>query len=150
MSEHRAAIRWTRTSADFTYESYNRAHELTFEGGLTVPASSAPEFRGDKDRLDPESAFVSALSSCHMLTFLALAARKRRSLESYEDDAVGYLEKNARGKLVMSRVILRPRVVWSKDTDVPAEEIVMMHRLAHAECFIANSVTTEVSVELQD
>jgi organic hydroperoxide reductase OsmC/OhrA len=150
MSEHRATVRWTRTSADFTYETYNRAHELEFDEGLRVPASSAPEFRGDKERLDPESAFVSALSSCHMLTFLALAARRRHTLEFYQDNAVGFLEKNSAGKRAMTRVILRPKIVWSEDTTVSNDEVEMMHRLAHAECFIANSVTTEVSVEMQD
>jgi len=150
MSEHRARIRWTRTSADFKYETYNRAHEIDFGGSVAVPASSAPEFRGDADRLDPERALVSALSSCHMLTFLALAARKRLSLESYDDEAVGYLEKNEKGKLAVTRVILRPRIVWSDSIVVTEDDLASMHRLAHAECFVANSVKTEISVELRD
>ena len=149
MSEHRAQIRWMRSSPQFTYETYNRAHELRFEKGLVVPGSSAPEFRGEPGRLDPESAFVSALSACHMLSFLAIAARKRLSLESYEDDAVGYLEKGGSGKLSVTRVLLRPKLVWSDDAAVSRDDVLKMHALAHSECFIANSVKTEISVEPQ-
>src|SRR3984957_2832881 len=99
MSVHRAAVRWKRTSADFTYDSYNRAHDVMFkEGVIVLPASSAPAFKGDADRVDPEEAFVASLSSCHMLTFLAICARKRLVVESYEDDASGTLEKGADGK----------------------------------------------------
>ena len=105
MSEHHAAIRWTRQSADFTYDSYNRAHEFVFKGGqIVVPASAAPDFRGNAERVDPEEAFVASLSSCHMLTFPAICARKRLTVESYEDEAVGYLEKSETGRLWMARV----------------------------------------------
>src|SRR5215467_8172024 len=110
MSEHHASVNWKRTSADFTYDTYNRAHEVRFKGGaIVLPSSSAPAFRGDAERVDPEEAFVAALSSCHMLSFLAICARKRLTVESYEDDAVGFLEKRADGKLWMARVTLNPR-----------------------------------------
>src|SRR5688500_9156474 len=99
MSEHTASVRWRRSSAEFTYESYNRAHEWHFDGGVSVPASAAPAYRGDVERVDPEEAFVAALSSCHILTFLAVAARKRFVVESYEDDAVGTMSKNEAGRL---------------------------------------------------
>jgi organic hydroperoxide reductase OsmC/OhrA len=144
--EHRATIAWRRKSADFTYESYNRAHEWRFHA-VTVPASSAPEFRGEAERVNPEEAFVASLSSCHMLTFLALAARRSLSIDSYSDDAVGYLEKDANGRLVMRRVVLRPRVAWSDGVAVPDEEVEAMHHLAHEHCFIAGSVKTAVTVE---
>ena len=111
--EHRATVNWRRESADFTYDSYNRAHDWRFHA-VSVPASSAPEFRGDAARVNPEEAFVASLSSCHMLTFLALAARRKLSLETYSDEAVGYLEKDAAGRLVMSRVILRPKIAWRR------------------------------------
>src|SRR5262245_18643631 len=112
MLEHHATLVWTRTSKDFAYETYNRDHELRFHE-VTVPASAAPAYRGDASRVNPEEAFIAALSSCHMLTFLAIAARKRLSLDSYRDDAVGHLEKNGQGKLAVTRVILRPKIVWS-------------------------------------
>jgi organic hydroperoxide reductase OsmC/OhrA len=147
MSEHHAGVRWTRTSTDFTYDSYNRAHEVTFKGGaVRYPASSAPEFRGDAERVDPEEAFVASLSACHMLTFLAICARKRLTVDSYEDDAIGYMEKGANGKLWVSRVVLNPRIKFAPGTWPGAQQIVEIHHLSHDECFIANSVKTDVSV----
>ena len=148
MSEHRAGLRWQRTSSDFTYESYNRAHDVLFkDGAIVLPSSSAPEFRGDAERVDPEEAYVASLCGCHMLTFLAICARKRLVLDSYEDDASGWLEKNDSGKLWMTRVVLRPRVRFADGTDVSESQLTMLHHQAHADCFIANSVKTEVSVE---
>jgi len=146
MSEHRASIAWTRTSADFTYDSYNRAHEVRFkDGAIVLPSSAAPAFKGDADRVDPEEAFVAALSSCHMLTLLAVCARKRIVVDSYDDDASGYLEKGENGKLWIARAILRPRITFG--TPVDAAVLDQIHHQAHAECFIANSVKTEISVE---
>jgi len=145
MSEHHATIEWRRTSADFTYAAYNRAHEWRFTAA-TVPASATKEYRGDESRVNPEEAFVAALSACHMLTFLAVAAKKKLSLDTYEDEAVGVLEKNAAGKLAITRVTLRPRTVWSPGVTVSAEELAKMHHDAHEGCFVASSVKTEVTV----
>lgn len=147
MSEHRASLRWRRGEAAFTYETYTRDHVWRFPGGVEVPASSAPEFRGNAARVDPEAALVAALSSCHMLTFLAIAARKRIVVESYDDDAVGVLEKNADGKLAVTRVVLRPKVVFGEGASVSKEDLERLHHRSHEECFIANSVKTEVTVE---
>ena len=148
MSEHHATIRWRRTSSDFTYDSYNRAHEMRFKNGdIIVPASSAPAFKGDADRVDPEEAYVASLSSCHMLTFLAICARRRLSVDSYEDDAVGHLSKAANGKLWMSHVTLRPRVKFGVGTTVDAATLAEIHHKSHEECFIASSVKTDVTVE---
>lgn len=145
MSEHRVNVTWERTTDDFTYESYSRSHTWRFEGGVEVPASAAPAFRGDPSRVDPEAAFVAALSSCHMLTFLAIAARKRLVVDGYRDEAVGYLEKDERGKLAMTRVILRPEVTFREPP--PPEVVERMHHTSHEECFIASSVKTDVRVE---
>jgi len=145
MSEHRVTVAWERTTEDFSYEAYSRNHLWRFEGGVEVPASAAPAFLGEGERVDPEEAFVAALSSCHMLTFLAIAARKRLVVDGYRDAAVGFLEKNAAGKLAITRVVLRPEVSFREP---PPETVVeRMHHTAHAECFIASSVTTEVRVE---
>lgn len=146
MSEHRVHVSWERGGVDFGYESYPRAHRWRFEGGVEVPASAAPAFHGNPERVDPEAAFVAALSSCHMLTFLAVASRKRLVVDAYEDEAVGFLAKNEAGKLAMTRVVLRPRVVFAGAA--PAAEVVAdLHERAHRECFIANSVRTDVAVE---
>jgi organic hydroperoxide reductase OsmC/OhrA len=148
MSEHHAGVRWKRTSADFLYDNYNRAHDVVFKhGAITLPSSSAPAFKGDADRVDPEEAFVSALSSCHMLSLLAICARKRLSVDSYEDDAVGFLEKGENRRLQITRVILRPKIRFTSGTIVNSDLLTQIHHHAHEECFIANSVMTHVTVE---
>jgi len=148
MSEHRATIDWQRSSADFTYMTYNRAHDWRFTTA-TVAASATKEYRGDESRVNPEEALVASLSSCHMLTFLAVAAKRKLSLDAYRDEAVGVLEKNAEGKLAITRVVLRPQIKWSPGVTVSAADLEKMHHDAHVGCFIANSVKTEVVVEPQ-
>jgi organic hydroperoxide reductase OsmC/OhrA len=149
MSEHRATIHWKRESPHFTYETYNRAH--TWEVGTTrVPASAAPEFRGSEERVDPERAFVASIAACHMLTFLAIAAKKRFTVDAYTDAAVGILEKNADGKLAMTKVSLRPRVTFGGPNVPSHEERAKLHESAHRNCFIANSVLTAVTVDEQE
>ncbi len=148
MAAHRAGVRWQRTSPDFTYDSYNRAHEILFKDGrVRVAASAAPAFRGDAERVDPEEAFVASLASCHMLSLLAICARKRIVVDSYEDDAEGHLEKGEGGKMWVTRVTLRPRVRFASAVD--AAVLNELHHRAHEECFIANSVKTTVTVEAQ-
>ena len=150
MSEHHASVVWKRTSADFTYDTYNRTHEVRFkDGAIVLPSSSAPAFKGDAGFVDPEEAFVGSLSSCHMLTFLAICARKRLTVEIYEDDAVGYLEKGEGGKLWMARATLRPRVRFAAGAQVDEQALAEIHHKSHQECFIANSVKTDVAVEPQ-
>jgi organic hydroperoxide reductase OsmC/OhrA len=147
MSEHRCAVAWVRETPGFGYEEYDRTHTWTFSGGAALEVSAAPEFHGRADLPDPEEALVGALASCHMLTFLAVAARKRLVVDAYEDEAEGVLEKNEDGKLAMTRVCLRPRVVFGGENQPDAAALLKMHDVAHRECFIANSVRTEVSVE---
>lgn len=146
MSEHKATILWKRSSVDFRYENYNRNHEWTFEGGARIAASAAPAYRGDPLLVDPEEAFVASLSSCHMLTFLALASRKGFVMETYEDHAVGTLAKNDQGKLAVTHVVLQPRIEFSGEKQPTADEIQHLHHDAHEQCFIANSVLTTIEV----
>jgi organic hydroperoxide reductase OsmC/OhrA len=146
MSEHEARILWRRTTESFAYDDYNRRHVWRFDGGVETPGSAAPGYRGDPDCVDPEEAFVAALSSCHMLTFLAIAAKKKLTVDAYEDHAVGRMEKNAKGRLAITHVELRPRVTFAPGVSVDAETLEKLHHDAHEHCFIANSVTTEVVV----
>ena len=146
MSEHKANIKWTRDGADFGYKNYSRDHIWRFDNGVEVPGSAAPAYLGNPQRVDPEAAFVAALSSCHMLTFLALASNKRFVVDSYEDNAVGHLEKNANGKLAITRVELHPKISYSGDKQPTQTDLDWLHDKAHRECFIANSVTTETKV----
>ncbi len=148
MSEHHATIAWQRTSPDFTYPTYNRAHDWNFTA-VTVPASAAKQYRGESERVNPEEALVASLSSCHMLVFLALAAKHKLVLDSYDDKAVGVLEKNPEGRLAVTRVTLRPRIVWVDGVTVTDDRLAKLHHEAHEGCFIANSVKTVVTVEPQ-
>ena len=147
MSEHKVGLEWKRESERFTYDAYNRDHVLTFEGGASVRASAAPAYRGNPALVNPEDALVAALSSCHMLTFLAVAAKKRFIVDRYTDHAVGVLEKNPNGKVAVTRVVLHPRIEFSGPTLPTPKELAELHEQAHGGCFIANSVTTEVTVE---
>jgi organic hydroperoxide reductase OsmC/OhrA len=145
MSEYKATIRWTRKTPDFTYDTYDRTHEVQYGGGSAQALSSAPEFKGAAALTNPEELLVAALSSCHMLTFLAIAAKKRLVVNAYEDAAVGTMSKNAKGKLFVSSVVLRPKVTFTAQVDAATLE--QLHHKAHEECFIANSVLTEVRIE---
>lgn len=146
MPEHRARIEWRHTGGDFGYETYSRDHTWVFPNGTVVEASSAPAFLGSQARVDPEEAFVAAVSSCHMLTFLAVAARKRLVVASYVDEAVGRLDKNGSGKLAVTEVDLRPRVIFAGELQPPPQAIAKLHEVAHRECFIANSVHTSIRI----
>jgi len=143
MAEHHIKLHWEKGAAPFIYDAYPRNHAIAFKNCQeTVVVSSAPAYRGDAAKADPEDLLVAAPSSCHMLSFLAIACKKKLTVNSYEDNAVGFLENDG-GKLWITRVILRPRVAI--DTD--AETLAHIHHLAHEACFIANSVKTQVSVE---
>ncbi len=147
MSEHKVTVAWKRETADFSYERYNRDHNWTFDAGITVRASAAPAYLGGTDCVDPEEAFVASLSSCHMLTFLAIACKKQLVIDSYQDEAVGILAKDSAGRLAMTKVSLRPKVQFSGEKIPTTAEIAKLHEQAHHACFIANSVKTEVVVE---
>jgi len=146
MSEHHAKISWQRHSVSFEYDTYHRDHTWAFRGGVEIPASAAPEYLGTDTRVDPEEAFVAALSSCHMLTFLAIAAKRKIVVDSYIDDAVGYLDKNDDGELCVTRVLLRPAIVFEPGSEPTPEVLGKLHHSAHQHCFIANSVKTVVEV----
>ena len=146
MSEHRAYVRWNRRSPDFVYETYDRTHSIRFEGGIECEGSAAPEFMGKKECVNPEELLAAALSSCHMLTFLGIAAKKRFVVDSYTDRAVGVMAPNEKGKLFVSKVTLDPEIVFSGEKIPTPEQVADMHHLAHKECFIANSVLTEIVV----
>ena len=152
MSTYTATVRWTRDpSTDFARGQYSRAHEWVFDGGAVVPASPSPHVVpapwSDQAGVDPEEAFVASLSSCHMLFFVDFARRAGFVVDSYVDEAEGLLDKREDGKIWMSRVMLRPRVAFSGHNPPTPEEISDLHHRAHEACFIANSVTTEVTVE---
>jgi len=142
---------WQRNDGDFLGNRYSRRHLLRFDGGLEVPGSSSPHVvplpMSDPSALDPEEAFVSSLSSCHMLWFLSIAAKNKFCVDRYFDIASGVMEKNADGKMAMTVVTLRPDVVFSGERQPDREALAQLHHDAHEACFIANSVKTEVRCE---
>jgi len=146
MSEHRIALHWNRATPDFDLKSYNREHAVTFKNGQALPMSAAPAYKGSPACVDPEEALVASLASCHMLTFLAVAAGRKFTIDSYQDDAVGVLEKNAEGKLAITRVTLTPTIRFAEPAPT-ADDLHEMHEKAHANCFIANSVKTIVTIQ---
>jgi organic hydroperoxide reductase OsmC/OhrA len=149
MSEHIVTVNWQRDTPDFAYETYSRDHDWTFDSGVTVRASATPAYLGNEQCIDPEEAFVASLSSCHMLTFLAIAAKKHFVVDQYADRAVGVLGKDAAGHLAMVTVTLRPRVTFSGDKVPSPVEQRQLHDQSHLACFIANSVKTDVRVEAE-
>jgi organic hydroperoxide reductase OsmC/OhrA len=146
-----AQVVWQRGGQEFTGNRYSRRHRIRFDGGAELLGSSSPhvvpEPQSDPAGVDPEEAFVASLSSCHMLWFLSLAARQGFCVDSYTDNAQGQMARNAAGKMAMTQVTLRPEVVFSGDKRPTREQIGELHHRAHEECFIANSVTTEVRCE---
>jgi organic hydroperoxide reductase OsmC/OhrA len=145
MSEHRILLKWALGENAFGYLTYPRNHEIAFKDGaarLTVSAAAA--YKGDATKPDPEDLLVAALSSCHMLSFLALATKKKLNVESYEDEATGFLENDG-GRPWIAKVILRPKVTFTTVPDAAA--LTELHDSAHRACFIANSVKTAISVE---
>ena len=112
-----------------------------------MTASAAAAYLGDPKNVNPEEAYVASLSSCHMLTFLAIACKQKFVLDEYVDEAVGHMEKNAEGRLAITKVTLKPKLKWGGDKQPTAEELEKIHHAAHENCFIANSVKTEVTVE---
>lgn len=148
MHIYTAQVLWNRGDQPFIDNRYSRRHLMKFDGGLEVPGSSSPHVVrvpfSDPSALDPEEAFVASLSSCHMLWFLGIAAERKFRVDTYVDNAEGVMEKNAKGKHVVSTVTLRPETHFSGDRVPTNEQILSMHHQAHEECFIANSVLTTV------
>lgn len=151
MADYHATIRWQRGSEAFADRRYSRRHTMHFDGGAVVPGSSSPHAVrvpfSDPSAVDPEEAFVASLSSCHMLWFLDIACRAGWIVDDYRDDAVGTMAKDERGRMAITVVTLRPAVRFGGDKRPDAAEIARLHHAAHEECFIANSVRSEVRCE---
>lgn len=153
MHKYEARISWSRNGAKFTDNRYSRGHEWSFDGGMKVPASASPAVVrapfSVAEAIDPEEALVAAASSCHMLSFLYLAAKQGFVVESYVDEAFGVMKKNEKGKLAISRITLRPKIQISGGKQPSSAELSELHHKAHEECYIANSIKSEVVVEAQ-
>ena len=152
MSTHTANISWERGDAVFTDNEYSRAHTWTFDGGTSVAASPSPDVvpvpQSDPANVDPEEAFVASLASCHMLFFLAIAAKRGFVVDSYIDEASGIMGKDSDGRVAITHVTLRPNATYSGDKIPTVEQLRKMHHRSHDLCFIANSVKTEITTNI--
>lgn len=152
MSEHKATLHWQQSDGKFREGKFSRDHTWTFDGGVTVPASASPLAvrvpLSNPDCVDPEEAFVASIASCHMLTFLYLAQKRGYDIESYDDQAVGVMTKNAQRISWVSSVELSPRIQFRGDRVPSRQELEALHADAHHECFIANSVKSEIRVNI--
>ncbi len=147
MSEHKVYVSWKNDGEDFSYKTYDRSHMWKFEGGTLIEASAAPDYLGNATLVNPEETFAASLASCHMLTFLAIASMKKYMVATYEDNAVAILGKNEKLKVAVTTVYLRPNIIFKGDNIPDRTTIDEMHHRAHQECFISNSVLTEIIVE---
>ena len=153
MSEYTAQVSWSRAEDEkYLDNKYSRAHEWHFDGGITIPASSSPHIvpipYSVEKNVDPEEAFVAALSSCHMLFFLSIAAKHSFIVDRYIDNAIGVMAKNAEGQLAMTKAILSPVIAFSGENQPSQKQIEIMHHDSHQQCFIANSVKTDITIKV--
>ena len=153
MSKYTAKIAWKRQPQEaFTDNKYSRGHTWTFDGGAVIAASSAPSIvpapYSVEANVDPEEAFIASLSSCHMLFFLAIAGNRGFVIDEYIDNPVGIMEKDVAGKISMTKVTLRPQVTFGGDKKPTLEKLERMHDQSHEQCFVANSVKSEVVTEI--
>jgi organic hydroperoxide reductase OsmC/OhrA len=147
MAEHKIKVFWQRNTADFDYKTFDRTHTWHFSGGQSVQGSSAPAYYGKPELANPEEGLIASLSSCQMLTFLSIAALKGYIVDSYQDEATGVLGKNAHGKTMIKRITLRPKVIFSGARIPNAESLAELHNKAKENCFVSNSLLTEVVLE---
>lgn len=152
MSEYFATVSWQRNGQNFLNGKYSRGHVWKFDGGAEIPASPSPHVvpapMSVEEYVDPEEAFVASLSSCHMLFFLHLAGREKFVVDEYIDEAVGTMAKNEEGRMAMTRVTLRPKILFAEDAKPDREQLENLHHKAHELCFIANSVKSEIVTEI--
>lgn len=153
MSSHKATISWSLVTGDFAKGTYGRAHQWEFDGGTVCQASASPFVVpapfSNPEGVDPEEALVAAIASCHMLWFLDVARRAGYVVASYQDQAIGKMQTNEKGKLWLSQVNLSPIISWIGEPPLP-ETLETLHHEAHEHCYIANSVKTRIKVHSAD
>lgn len=147
MSHYSIGLIWRRATPDFEVKTFNRNHLWRLSGGQIVQGSAAPEYSGDVNMSNPEEALLAALSSCHMLTFLSIAALRKQIVDHYEDEPVAELGKNEKGKMMVAKIILRPKATFNSAPIPDAEVVQALHRKAKENCFIGNSLLSQIILE---
>ena len=148
MSELLVNISWSLSGGDFTPGNYSTNHKVVINNKISIPGSSAPAYGGDKDNLNPEQGLAAALSSCHMMTFLALAAKSNWPVLSYTDKAIAFIGKNSKGKMSVNKIELNPKIVFNNNFKINHKEMLQMQDRSHRYCFIANSLSEEVEIKI--
>ncbi len=148
MSEYVAQLSWSLGDGELAFGKYNPNHRMTFSGGLSATMTSAPEYGGDTRYVNPEEALAAALSSCHMMTFIALAAKARWKIKGYRDRAVASLGKTGDGRTRVREIVLHPVIEFEPGHEIAREKLEEMHERAHRYCFVANAISCDMRVEL--
>jgi len=146
MAAHFAEVQWHHKAHPQHPDTFDRDHTVTFENGQSIAGSSAPTYFGNPSAANPETLLLAALASCHMLTFLAIAAKLGFQVSSYRDRAEGTLAKNAAGRVAITHCQLKPEIGFSGDKLPTPEELRKLHDSAHRNCFIANSLNSQVEI----
>ena len=144
MSEISIGLTWKLGDGKMTPENYSNVHEIVFTSKFKITADSAPDWRGNEINCNPEQTLAASLSSCHLMTFLALAAKMKWPVISYKDKAIATLGKNSKGQMSVTKLELNPKVEFSNKFIVDPNEMKKVQDRAHRYCFIANSLSDEV------
>jgi len=148
MSKLSINLKWDLSGKDFTPGSYSADHIIIINNNLSLPASSAPDYGGNQNNLNPEQGLAAAMSSCHMMTFLALAAKMKWPILNYSDRAIAFLGKNSKGKMSVTKIELNPKIIFKDNFEVSHDEMSKMQDRSHRYCFIANTLSEEVEVKI--
>ncbi len=148
MSELSISLLWQLNSGELSPGKYSNKHEIIYNDDFKVIGDAAPSWKGNPDYTNPEQALAAALSSCHMMTFLALAAKAKWPVCAYQDTAIAHLGKNSEGKMSINKIDLHPKVTFAADFNVSAKEMAEMQERAHRYCFVASSLSKEVDVNI--
>ena len=139
-------LNWNLGDGELSFGKYNTNHKIKINDEILLNASAAEEYGGNPNNLNPEQAFVAAISSCHMMTFLALAAKMKWPVITYEDKAVAYLGKNSKGRMSVTKIELSPKITFKGNFTISDEEMAEIQDRSHRYCFIANSLSDEVKL----
>ena len=147
MSELSINIEWNLKEESFEPETFSKNHKIYINDNI-FNAGSAPEYGGKENEINPEQSLAASISSCHMMTFLALAAKMRWPVKSYKDNAHAFLGKNSKGKMCVNKIELNPIIKFNNDFSVSKDEMDKMQDRSHRYCFVANSLSDEVEIKI--
>ena len=147
MSKLSISLEWFLQEDELKPDVFSKNHKIEINNNF-FNAGSAPEYGGNENELNPEQSLAAAISSCHMMTFLALAAKMKWPVINYKDKAVAFLGKNSKGKMCVTKIELNPQITFANNFEVSKEEMIKMQDRSHRYCFVANSLSDEVDVKI--